>query len=58
MGIFQNYFFRDANDFDSKTPSNNVDGVTNLAKVVFLLSLDPDSQNKIIHRAPKKWHAL
>ena len=34
MGIFQNCFFRDADDFDSKTPSSNVEGVKKLVNVV------------------------
>ena len=47
-GHIQKLFFSDSNDFDSKTPSSDVEVKTKSAKMVFSWNLDPDSKNDVI----------
>ena len=47
-GHIPKLFFRDADDFISKTPSSNVEGVEKLVNVVLWWSLDLDSQDDSI----------
>ena len=48
FGHIPKLFFRDADDFDNKTLSSNVEGVKKLVNVALWGSLDLDSQNDSI----------